>query len=91
MEEFTCDYQQMNKELPRIIEDHGFCVVENVLTSSEVKEALAAWGRDLLGTLDYAELQKQMDSDSFDAERKQKLRQVALDLQTEDLSEIPTI
>ena len=91
MEEFTCDYQQMNKELPRIIEDHGFCVVENVLTSSEIKEALAAWGRDLLGTLDYAELQKQMDSDSFDAERKQKLQQVALDLQNGDLSEIPNI
>ena len=90
MKSYSCDFQEIKTELPRIIEEHGFCVIENVLTPSEIKLSLAAWGRDLLGTLDTEKLLSEL-SCMDEGEKKTKLQQIITDLQGKDHDVIPSI
>ena len=86
---FTCDYQQIETELPRIIEEHGFCVIENVLSASEIEASLAAWGRDLLDTIDFEELRKTCSHMAATDGRKSQLQQIISNLESREHREIP--
>ncbi len=90
MVRYTCDFQQIETELPRIIDEQGFCVVENVLSPGEIKESLSAWGRDLLSTVNLDQLKEDAEKLSDDG-RREKLKAIMNDLKAKEHDEIPNI
>lgn len=53
MDKYSIDFAETESKLHEVMKEHGFCIVNNVLTSAEVDAAIALWGADLRSVCDF--------------------------------------
>ena len=87
--QYSIDYEDVQTQLKTIIEDHGFCIINNVLDEDQVQSTLALWGQDLLDVLDYETLVDAIDNASDD--QSSLLKECISRLNHADLASIPKL